>query len=316
MTARCPYYRGLLAVSHNSLYLPKAWHPAPQRHSQLIEALTKSRLVRSSSSETHSEVHDQSHVELGPFREIQFPNTWNGRRAEREAHKLWASYWRTVPQIDKALTFKIDDRHQTDLPKVASVTREGVIFAKDDTQGERYWRLTHPISLSTRLHRFRLGIRGISRSAFLPTFRRWLYGGPSLPLIAKLQWLISGPSQLPWKRRSRWIRWSVAWLGIFLTSTAVFVAFKMQPGPLTERSRFIIDAARVRLDKVTSAQRDRAEATMWEKIRKLRTPDIYEKARLGSVFDRLLLACGLRNTRWRLFIVDDPGNYFRNAFCL
>lgn len=321
MTARCPYHRGLLAVSHNFLYVPKRGFaiqpsPTPHRHSRLVEALVRPRLARFLGSYPQSEVHDKSHVEVGPFRQIQFPNTWKGRRAEREAHELWASYWRTVPQIDKPLSFRIDDGHGSNLSRFSDISREGIIFAKGDSQAERYWRLTHPISLTSRLRRFRSGIRGFTCSTFLSTFRRWLYGGPSLSLPAKLLWLISGPSKSPLKRRSRWVRWSVAWVAIFLTSTAVLVAFELEPAPLTERLRFIPAVARVRLDQVTRAEIDQAEATLREKVKKLRTPDVYEKVRLGPVFGRLLLACGLENTRWRLFIVDDPGNYPRSSFCL
>ena len=331
MTARCHHYRGLLAISHNSLTVPKAWHlacqwhPAPQPHSRPVEALIKPRLLRYLSSEPHSEVHQQSDDTVGSFRHIQFPNSWKGRRAERKAHELWASYWRTVPQIHNPLSFKIDDGNQSSPPGIPSVTREGIVFAKGDNQGERYWRLSHPISLIARLRRVRSGIREITWSNLLTkfrqwlytlpskplAFRRWLYGGPSLPLSAKLQWLITGPSKQPWKRRSRWVRWPVAWLGVFLIFTAVLVAFELEPAPFTERSRFTPAAARVRLDEVTREERDDAEAILHKKFKKLRTPNLREKARLGPVFSRLLLACGLGNTRWRLFIVDNPGKYPR-----
>ena len=328
MTVLCPCNRVLPSVSHNLLYLPKirylAFQRSPTRHrpSRPVKTLVRPRLVRYWSSGPHSEGHDHSHVRLGPFRQIQFPDTWKGRRAERAANELWASSWRTVPQIDNPLSFKIDDGHRSNSIASPEITREGIIFAKGDNQAERYWRLSHPISLTTRLRRFRSGIRGITWSTFLATFRqwlysipskpfafrRWLYGGPSLPLLAKFLWLISGPSKHPWKRRSRWVRWSVAWLGVFLTTTTVLVAFELEPAPLTERLRFIPAAARIRLDEITKAEREQAESTLRKKFRKLRTPDIYEKARLGTIFDRLLLACGLENMRWRLFIVEDPGN--------
>lgn len=264
-------------------------------------------LARHFSSSSENGDSDEMNKSSHSFREITFPNTWEGRRAERQAHAHWASFWRTVPKVDKPLVFRINDKDVSDPLRITDVTREGITFPKGDVGGERYWRLSHPVSLLTRLSQFRWRLRSGTSPSIPLRFRQWLYGGPSLRPLAKLQWLISGPSPHPWGQRSRWIRWPVYALIATMVSATVFIGFNLEPTPITGRLRFCTLSRSNYIHNLKTLKRQ-YEAKLHSQFKDLKSPDAFQKGKLGEIFNRLLLACGLDGTKWRLDIADDPGN--------
>lgn len=245
---------------------------------------------------------------LQDVRYITFPDTRKGRIAKLEAYEHWASFWRTIPAVDKPLTFKIDDRDGPGVPNFSNVTREGITFTKGNAQAERYWRLTHPISWSARLHQIRWRLSAEYIQALPWRLRCWLYGGPSLSLPAKLQWLVSGPSQHPWLKRSRWVRWPVYALLVYIFLAAVVVFESIKQAPLTGRWYFDFLS---KADYLSILERDRSGvlADLPNRRETYRAPNRQEMVRLGNIYRRLLEVCGLGGTKWSLRIVDDPGKY-------
>ena len=257
------------------------------------------------------------------FRYINFPNTRKGRKAEREAYEYWASFWRSAPQVEKPLVFKIDERDLSDSSGLIDVSREGITFPAGDRRGEGYWRLEHPLSLLARLHesssrlRSRLALLeflvlrlGLKLYEFLVVRSRiWLYGGPSLPLRAKLKWLVNGPSSKPWSKRSRWIRWPTYALFCTIIIVTMIILRLMEKAPLTGRWR-INFKNKLAYAKDLQAHRD-SELEMIKKVfldnpEPLVEPDL---SRVNAIFQRILLACGLENTVWEFYLMSKPGKH-------
>ena len=255
------------------------------------------------------------------FRYINFPNTRKGRKAEREAYEYWASFWRSTPEATKPLVFKIDDSKLSDSSAVIDVSREGIIFPAGDRRGERYWRLDHPLSLLAKLRVYSFQLRsgialGLALLESLPQrlrtlalrLRIWLYGGPSLPLSAKLKWLVSGPSPQPWSKRSRWVRWPMYALFFTLTIGTIIFLRRMEQAPLTGRWRINFESKLGYAEVVEVERNAGPEQFKWlfGSLEPLAEPHF---SRVNAVLQRILLACGLENTVWQFYLVNDQGKH-------
>ena len=259
------------------------------------------------------------------FRYINFPNTRKGRKAEREAYQYWAACWRSTPETTKPLVFKINDTKLSDSSGVIDVSREGIVFPAGDRRGEKYWRLAHPLSPLAKLRIYSFQLRsglalgsalGLALLQSLPQrlralalrLRIWLYGGPSLPLSAKFQWLVSGPSPQPWSKRSRWVRWPLYGLFFTLTTGTIFILRRMEQAPLTGRWRINFESG-VGYAEIMEIERNAGleELKMvFGSFEPLAEPHF---GRVNAIFARILLACGLENTVWQFYLVNGQGKH-------
>lgn len=226
------------------------------------------------------------------FRYISFPNTRKGRKAQHEAYEYWASFWNPVPEVQKPLVFKIAERKLPESSIVFSVSREGIIFPVGNERAERYWRLDHPLSPLEKLQRWRI----------------WLYGGSSLPLSAKFQWLVSGPSPHPWSEKSRWIRWPIYGLICTLLLAPVIIWNALEQVPLTGRWRIRLTPDWLWAEYLKSTRRLGHESLgeYSTKAKPLAEPQF---SRVNGIIERILLSCGLENAVRQIYLVDGLGKH-------
>ena len=225
------------------------------------------------------------------FRYITFPKTRKGKRAEREAYEYWASLWKPTDQVKKPLIFKIDDRNLSGTSGLINVTREGIVFPAGDRRGEGYWRLDHPLSLSAKLQ----------------LSRNWLYGGPSLPLSAKIEWLMTGPSPQPWSERSRWIRWPIYGLFFTLLLASILIERTREQVALTGRWRISLHSDSQYEERMKTVRRSGLEKFGYmEKAEPLAEPQF---SRVNGIMERILIACGLEKTVRQIYLVGGKGKH-------
>ncbi|KAL9601438.1 MAG: hypothetical protein Q9219_002504 [cf. Caloplaca sp. 3 TL-2023] len=123
------------------------------------------------------------------LRLITLPNTWRGRRGERQAKELLIGQFKQdhghepPPHIPGQLQLFIDDRPST---TATNLYQDGIVFSRDHELGQKLWSVAHPIPWSKRSRWIRWPIYLLT--VFYTSLGTWWYfGREQVPITGRWQ---------------------------------------------------------------------------------------------------------------------------------